>query len=197
MVIGDNKMIEDLNNKLKTMIDEHRYKHSIGVQETAVKLAVKYGADVHKASIAGLLHDCAKGLSNETLLSIAEKHCAIEIDYVYRYQPALLHGAVGAYIAERDFLIRDKEIIHSIEYHTTGCVNMSLLDKIIYIADYIEPGRDFQGVDMLREQTFQDLNKGVVLALSNTLKHVIESGHLIHILTVQARNYMLINYFSD
>lgn len=190
-------MIENLEVKLIMMIDKRRYKHSIGVKETAVKLAEKYGADVNKAALAGLLHDCAKGMADDILLDIAQKHCGIDINDVYRYQPGLLHGVVGAYIVENEFLIKDEEIAHSIKYHTTGCKDMSMLDKIIYLADYIEPGRNFPGVEDLRELTFMDINKGMVTALGNTIKYVIEKGGLIDIPTIQARNSLIIDNFLD
>jgi len=183
-------MIRDYDTKLKTMLDFKRYEHSLGVQKTAVEIAQRHGADIEKASIAGILHDCAKGFSDEKLLKSAEL-AGIEVNDVERRSPQLLHGPVGAYIAQVEFGVEDADILHAIRYHTTGCENMSLLDKIIYVADYIEPCRNFPGVDELRKTTFGNLDKGVIMALDNTLKYVIERGQLIHILTVKARNFML------
>jgi predicted HD superfamily hydrolase involved in NAD metabolism len=183
-------MISDMDNKLRQILDKNRYLHSLGVMDTAVKLAKKYNEDTDKASIAGLIHDCAKGLDNEALLKIAGD-CGIEISYVHQRQPELLHGPVGACIAEKEFSVRDKEILHAIKYHTTGCENMSMLDKIIYIADYIEPGRNFPGVNLLREETFTDINKGLLLALDNTIRYVIDRRQLIDDMTIRARNYLL------
>lgn len=188
-------MMENMKEKLKNMLDEERYVHSLGVQETAVKLAAKYGADTGKASTAGLIHDCAKRLGNDELLKMA-KYCDIDIGIVYQKQPELLHGPVGAYVAEKEFLIYDKEILHAIKYHTTGCENMSLMDKVIYIADYIEPSRNFPGVDDLREETYRDLDSGVLMALDNTIRYVIVKKQLIDILTIRARNYMLYSMCS-
>jgi predicted HD superfamily hydrolase involved in NAD metabolism len=183
-------MMSEINMKLKSMLSEHRYEHSLGVQETAIKLANQFHADVDKACIAGLVHDCAKGFSNETLLKMAVEY-GVDINEVYRFQPELLHGPVGAYVAQMEFNIDDEEILHAIRYHTTGCENMSLLDKIIYIADYIEPGRNFPGVDALRQETYNDIDRGVLMALDNTIKYVIERRQLIDVLTIKARNFIL------
>lgn len=186
-------MTENMYTKLRGMISEDRYKHSTGVQKTAISLAEKYGGDVCKASIAGLIHDCAKGFSDSELLKLAEEF-DIEIDEIFRIQPGLLHGPVGAFIVQKEFFINDCDIIHSVKYHTTGCENMSLLDKIIYVADYIEPGRNFKGVDVLRNLTYNDINQGVLAALDSTIKHVMDKNELLDILTIKARNYMLMEY---
>ncbi|HBM80059.1 MAG: bis(5'-nucleosyl)-tetraphosphatase (symmetrical) YqeK [Clostridiales bacterium] len=181
---------EDIYLKLKSMISEERYNHSLGVQKTAVKLAKKYNADVAKASLAGLIHDCAKGFSTDELLKLA-KEFKIGIKKIFVMQPELLHGPVGAYVARRDFGVNDEEILHSIEYHTTGCENMSMLDKIIYMADFIEPNRDFEGVEKLRTAAFEDIDKGVLLAIESTILYVINRGQLLDTLTVDARNFIL------
>lgn len=182
--------MDKIREKLKSMISNERYNHSIGVQQTAIKLAAVYGADETKASIAGLVHDCAKGFSDYELIDAADKY-GIETNDVTRSQPGLLHGPVGSYVARGAFSIEDEEILHAIWYHTTGCKNMSLLDKIIYIADYIEPGRNFPGVDQLRKCAFHSINEAVLTALNNTIKYVINKNQLIDMLTVEARNYML------
>lgn len=183
-------MIDDLNAKLKTMLSEKRYNHSLGVQSTAVDLAKKYNADEKKASVAGLVHDCAKGFSNEKLIEIY-KNCGMEMDTVYEKQPQLLHGPVGAFIAQKEFLITDREVLHAIQCHTTGCEDMSMLDKIIYIADYIEPGRDFPGVDELRRAAFIDIDTCLLMAFDSTIRYVLERKQLIDIKTIKARNFLL------
>lgn len=183
-------MIQDIYTKLRGMISEDRFRHSLGVKETAVMLAQKYSVDIHKASTAGILHDCAKGFSNNELLRIAGE-CGIPINNIYKNQAELLHGLVGAYIAQKEFLVNDRDILHAIKYHTTGCENMSILDKIIYIADYIEPGRCFPGVEDLRRLTFDDINGGVLAALESTIRHVLDKKQLLDILTIEARNFML------
>lgn len=176
--------------KLMGMLDGSRYLHSLGVSETASRLAVKYGADPDKASLAGLVHDCAKSLSGGQLLKEAFD-ANIEVDYVDRAQPGLLHGPVGAVIARREFAIDDDEILDSIRYHTTGREDMTLLDKIIYIADYIEPGRNFPGVEELRTESAKDLDRGIMMAMDGTIEFVLERKMMLDLKTVRARNFML------
>ncbi len=185
-------MNEFFLNKLETMLDKDRLSHSIGVCETAKKLAEINNADVKKAEIAGLIHDCAKCFSDEKLIEIAKKN-GIEIDDVSRAQPNLLHGPVGAIIAKEEFLVDDEETLNSIKYHTTGCENMSLLDKIIYLADYIEPNRHFPNVYDIRRAAYKNIDEGLMLALNNTIEFVIKRGLLIDIKTIKARNSLIID----
>lgn len=186
-------MMENLQHRVKLMLNEHRYRHSLGVMDTAVKLAKEYDVDLHKAAVAGLIHDCAKGFSGDALLKKAKEY-GIEIDNVYKSQPDLLHGPVGACIAWEEFGIRDEDILHAVRYHTTGCEDMSILDKVIYIADYIEPGRNFPGVDALRNEAFRNMDKSILVALNNTIKYIVERGQLIDMNTIKARNYILFNW---
>lgn len=177
---------------LKEKLNEHRYIHSLNVSKTAIKMAKLYNADVDKANIAGLVHDCAKNLSNDELLEIC-KHNKIEIDSICEKTPQLLHGVAGSIIAKEVMGINDDEILSAIKYHTVGKKNMNLLEKIIYVADYIEPGRDFPGVDELRKATFSNLDDGLLMAFNSTIKYVIERNQLIHMNTIEGRNYILIN----
>lgn len=185
-------MNEFFLNKLETMLDKDRLNHSIGVCETAKKLAKINNADVKKAEIAGLVHDCAKCFSDEKLIEIAQKN-DIEIDDVSSIQPNLLHGPVGACIAKEEFLIDDEEILNSIKYHTTGWENMSVLDKIIYLADYIEPNRDFPKIYDIRRAAYDNIDEGLLLALNNSIEFVIKRGLLIDIKTIKARNSLIIS----
>lgn len=180
----------EILSKLRTMISEERLNHSIRVKDTAVNLAIKYNENIYKASIAALVHDCAKDLDKKQMLGFA-KIFNIKINSVYEKQIDLLHAPVGAFLALKEFDICDKEILHAIEVHTTGCENMNMLDKIIYIADYIEPSRNFKGVEILRKITFTDIDKGVLFALNNTIKYILEKERLIDINTIKARNYLL------
>jgi predicted HD superfamily hydrolase involved in NAD metabolism len=173
------------------MLDKKRLAHSIRVQETAVKLAVQYNADIEKAATAGLIHDCAKCLPDSILFELAGRF-SIKLNDIYRLQPGLLHGPIGACIAQKEFLIDDPEIIHSIKYHTTGCCNMSILDKIIYIADYIEPGRDFPGVSELRELAYRNFDEALFKSCNITIEYVLKRNLLIHPLTIEFRNSLLL-----
>ncbi len=173
--------------RIKEDIGIERYNHTLGVVKTAQKLAKKYGVDEGKAGIAALLHDCGKLKDERKLLKMADDFDII-LDNVMKYNIQLIHGPLGAEMAKRIYNIYDEEILNAIYYHTTGRENMSLLEKIIYIADYIEPGRDFKGIDRVRKLVDVDLDKSLLCAMDGTLKYIIENGLLIHLDTVRARN---------
>jgi predicted HD superfamily hydrolase involved in NAD metabolism len=183
--------VEEIKQYLQDNLRPNRYKHSIGVKDTALKLAEIYGVDREKAKIAGLLHDCAKCMDDAKMLEIAIKY-GINIDYIFKNQPSLLHGPVGAYIAKEKFNI-DDDIFKAIYYHTTGDINMDMLTKIIYISDYIEPSRKFPGVEELRTLTFKNIDKALVVAFDNTIKYVLGKSQLVYCRTVEARNFLLID----
>lgn len=180
-----------VHKRLKEDIGIERYNHSLRVVETSIKLAKKYGADVKKTSIAALLHDCAKFTDKKRLLKVSSDF-GIILDNVMEYNWHLIHGPLGAKMAEKIYNIHDIEILNAIYYHTTGRENMTLLEKIIYIADYIEPGRSFKGVDEVRDIVNLDLDRGVLHAMDNTIKFVINEGYLIHLNTVKARNNLIL-----
>lgn len=182
--------LEEMNDKLKKSIRTDRYIHSVNVMNSALSLAGLYGVDKNKAAVAGLLHDCAKDLKNEDTYEINKKF-DIETDEITKRQPRLLHGPVGAYIAEICYGITDKEILNAIKFHTTGKENMNMLEKIIFISDYIEPERNFPGVDDIREWVTKDIDRAIVLALDSTIKRVLGKGALLHPATVNARNYLI------
>ncbi|WPX09952.1 bis(5'-nucleosyl)-tetraphosphatase (symmetrical) YqeK [Anaerocellum danielii] len=183
--------IEYIKEKLSELLDEKRYVHSIGTMEYAVKLAERFGEDARKAMIAGLVHDVAKCLDKQQLLNCALKS-GIVIDNIMKNQIELLHGPAGSYLARKLFGIEDVDILNAIAYHTTGRENMSKLEMIIYVADLIEPSRQFEQVERLRKKSFEDLEKAVVMAMDNTLKYVIERGGLIHPNTIYARNWLIL-----
>ena len=132
--------IYKLQNKIKKALEPKRYEHTLGVAYVAASLAFVYGVDSEKAFLAGLLHDCAKCLSHQKRISICDKN-HLEITSVEKANPVLLHAKVGAFLAKDKYDIEDVEIQNAILYHTTGKPNMNLLEKIIYVADYIEPHR--------------------------------------------------------
>lgn len=181
---------KDIEEKLKNKLNEGRFYHSIGVRDTAVKMAKIYNGDVEKAKIAGLVHDCGKNLSDEEILTII-KGKGYKADEIYYLNPNLLHGLAGAVIANEEFKIEDKEILTAVACHTTGKENMTLLEKIIYISDYIEPLRDFQGVENLREAAFSDIDKALYLCLNNTIEYVLKRDQILILDTIKARNYLL------
>lgn len=177
--------------KLKKTLTKNRYEHTLNVVKIAEDLAQRYHADVDKASLAALLHDCAKNFSDAQLIEYAEDH-GMKIDPVTRMEPQLLHGPVGVLVAKNIYGVTDKQVLNAIQNHTTGRKNMSKLEKIIYLADFIEPGRTYPGVDELRIAAFEDLDKAVILALTNTIRHVALINGLIHKRTIDARNDLII-----
>lgn len=185
-------MDKSLEEKIIKDIGEKRYNHSVRVMETAIKLAEIYNADIEKAKIAGILHDCAK-ITDETNLLKRTNDFDIILDACMEYNHELIHGPLGAKIAKEEYGIKDKEILDAIYYHTIGRENMSILDKIIYIADYIEPKRNFSGVEEVRSLAFEDIDKSLILAMEKTIIFLIEKNKLIHPDTIKARNYLITN----
>ncbi|MGV8983040.1 bis(5'-nucleosyl)-tetraphosphatase (symmetrical) YqeK [Clostridium sp.] len=175
---------------LQLNLSEGRLQHSLGVSETAVALAIKYGENIESARIAGLIHDCGKNMKGDQLIEVASEH-GMQIDKIYLQNPSILHGLVGSIIAREVMDIQDEDILASICYHTTGRENMSILEKIIYIADYIEPLRKFNGVEELRILSYIDLDAAIIQSLENTILYVISRKELLHMDTVRARNYLL------
>lgn len=172
---GENVKSADIKKIRKSMektLDQKRFEHTLGVTYTAAALAMCYQVDINKAQTAGLLHDCAKCLSDEKKLSICEKH-NIQISEIERRNPFLLHAKVGSYIAMNKFNIHDQDIINAILNHTTGRPAMSQLEKILYIADYIEPGRkQSPNLTEVRKLAFQDLDLALVKILGDILEYL-------------------------
>lgn len=180
----------NLADQIRNSMSSERYKHTIGVAATAVKLAAVYGADAGKAQTAALLHDIVRDYSDDQLLELCQKY-NIETDEVERTIPALLHGKVGACIAQERFGVTDKEILNAITFHTTARREMTDLDKIIFIADMIEPGRSFPGVEELRQLAEKDLDRAVVAGINSTIRYVLARGLIIHPASIEARNNLL------
>jgi len=181
---------EELQEILKNRVSRERYLHTLGVKDTAIKLAELWEADKTKAETAALLHDIARDYDIKEIANACKKY-GIEKDETEMAVPELLHGAIGENIAQYEFGINDREILDAIRYHTTGRKNMSILDKIIFIADMIEPGRNFPGVDNLRVTAFKDMNKAVLEGLNSTIRFVLNNGLVIHPRTIEARNNLI------
>lgn len=168
--------LSKIENKLEKKLPSKRFEHTKGVRYTCGCLAMKYGYDIEKAQLAGLLHDCAKYMSDKEILEKCKKH-GIEITNEELASPHLLHGKLGAFYAKKKYDIDDAEILEAITYHTTGKPNMSLLCKILYIADYIEPNRKIiPGLDEIRKYAFEDLNKAVLAKINNMSKYLTEKN---------------------
>lgn len=181
-----------MKDTLKKYLDDRRYMHSIEVMNLSMELAEKYGADIHRAQVAGLLHDCAKCLSYDKMIEKSIEYNA-DVDGLMLEGRVLLHGPVGERMARYIFEVDDFDVLMAIKYHSTGRKDMTMLDKIIYIADYIEPGRAFPGVDKVREMVYIDLDRAVLMAIDNTLAYILAEGKLIHPYTIDARNGILQN----
>ena len=182
--------MEKMLEMLKERLTPGRLSHSLGVSETAGKLALQYGTEPEKARIAGLVHNCARELPNNILLQKAQSF-GIVISDVELANPSLLHAPVGAHLAKADFGIEDEQVLQAVKRHTTGAPAMTVLDKIVFLADYIEPNRFFPGVDKLRETAKTSLDDAVIAAYDQTLQFIIAQGGLIHIDSVAGRNFML------
>ena len=174
---------------LKEEISRKRFIHSLGVSDTAACLAMRYGYDIRKAALAGLLHDCAKGLDDRHLLETARRG-NIEISDVELANPELLHSKSGSVLAKEKYGINDEEILGSIYWHTTGKPDMSILEKIIFLADYIEPNRaNIPWIDSIRQKAFTDMDEAVALACRNSIDYLNKSSRTIDRITIDTYEY--------
>lgn len=185
--------IDEMRRELQRRLKKSRFAHSIGVANTAVKLARKFGADENKAYVAGLLHDCAREFENDELPAEAEKR-GIKIGEVENSMPLLLHAYIGAEMVKEIYGVEDSEISQAIYRHTVGARNMTALDKIIYFADMIEPNRNYPGVDKLRDlaENSNDLDEIILTALDESIIFIVQKETLVHPDTIDARNFLLL-----
>lgn len=182
--------IEQIKADLRQRLSARRFLHTEGVAASAKKLAEVYGVDPDRAELAGWIHDCAKELPlAEMQALISEKQIPID-DAVMRSR-SLLHGPAGSIYAEKYYDISDAEIQSAVFYHTTGRPDMSLMEKIIFLADYIEPSRDFPGVELIRELAFTDLTAALIEAYDSTIRHLIDQKAYIYDLTFMGRNALV------
>lgn len=179
-----------VERELEARLDAPRFRHTLGVVECAAHLARRYGADETKARAAALLHDIAKGYDKNRLLKEA-KDFGIVLSDIERRVFALVHAPVGAEVARREFGVDDPDILAAIRYHTTGRAGMSLLERVVFLADYIEPGRNHPGVERVRLTAQGDLDRAVLLALDQTIVYLVERGVLIDPNALAARNELL------
>ena len=186
MKVSVDKLKEDLKKKLS----EKRYIHTLGVAEEAKKLAKLYGADQDKAEIAGLLHDIAKEWPKDKLLQYINMHEEVN-DELLNYSLELWHGPVASVYVQNEYNVVEKEIINSIRYHTSGRPRMSLLEKVVCLADYIEPSRDYPGVEELRKISTQNLDEALLKAFNGTIMYLLKLNQQIYPLTISARNSLI------
>lgn len=177
---------EALIEQVSGQMPDKRWKHTLGVMASSVELAHRYGADPARAETAAILHDVAKYWPVERMREVIEQN-GLSAELL-RYDKQLWHAEVGAYVAEHDYGIRDAEVLDAIRYHTSGRENMTLLDKIVCLADYIEPGRDFPGVNEIRRLAESSLEEGLVAGFDSTISLLLAKRRIVFPLTVLARN---------
>lgn len=179
------KIQKDLKEKLK----KSRYEHTLGVMYTCCALAMRYNYPLTEARFAGLLHDCAKHLTDEEQLAFCKKH-HLEVTDAEALAPYLLHAKIGAYIAEHSYGITDASVIHAILVHTTGVPQMNLLDKILFTADYIEPNRkEAPRLEDIRSMAFADLDTAVLMILEDSIRYIEDSGRPMDPTTMETYEY--------
>ncbi|MCH4167183.1 MAG: bis(5'-nucleosyl)-tetraphosphatase (symmetrical) YqeK [Megasphaera sp.] len=179
---------EKIKIDLQHHLSGHRYAHILGVAAAARKLAQQYGYDADKAEVAGLLHDVAKQLPLQDMQSLARRSFGDTLPDAIMSIGSLLHGYAAVTIAKETYGLTDTELLDSLAHHTTGAVHMGLLEKIIFIADYIEVNRDFDGVEQLRMLAASDLDEAVLAGYDSTISHLLEQKKTIFVGTIVNRN---------
>lgn len=178
-----------IKKKLHHRLDRVRYEHTLGVMYTASALAMCYHADIDKALLAGVLHDCAKCIPNDKKLRLCKKY-GLSVNAAQKRNPGLLHARLGAEIAIKKYQVDDPEILDAIRYHTTGRPNMALLEKIVYIADYIEPNRtEAPNLEKLRHLAFVDIDACLFAILNDSLEYLRARKEAIDPMTEEAYQY--------
>ena len=190
--------IEEMRALLQQSLKPKRYEHSVRVYETALKMAAHYHADEKKVAVAALIHDCGRRIPKEQSAAKA-KELGIPVDPVEEAQPILLHAKLGVYYAVHEYGVspEDKDVLDAIRYHSTGTADMTDIARIVFLADLIEPGRDFEGVETIREASFQDLDRGMFLAYENTIRYLLDDGLLIHPDAIAGYNRLAVRFKKE
>lgn len=181
---------KEIEEKLKDTLDEERFRHTLGVSYTAAAIAMAHGYDVQKARLAGMLHDCAKSVPKEKRIPMCEEY-GIEVSECEKENTGLLHSKLGVMIADRIYGISDEEILGSIRWHTTGRPEMSILEQIIYIADFIEPNRDIE-LEIpaeIRKSAYSDLDRCCALIMKEIVGYLRDSSKKMDEMTEKACEY--------
>ena len=179
---------EELRCVALSYLKPKRMPHVLGTAEMAVQLARRYGADEEAAYVAALLHDCTKKLNIEEQLALCEQY-GLQLDEMQRWALKLQHAITGAAVARHVFGVSDA-VYEAIRWHTTGKADMTTLEKVIYLADYIEPTRDFPGVEELRKAIWEDLDRGLLLGLEMSIQEMKNWGNPVHEDTLRARDFL-------
>lgn len=195
MAYGIDMTREALLNRLENQLSESRFIHVLNVEKTARDLANHYGEDPEKAALAGLLHDYAKEFPDSVFLDVIARH-HLDAD-LKNWGNNIWHGVLGVYLLQEDLGLNDVEILQAIERHTVGSAQMTTLDKIVYLADYIEPERNFPGVERARELAFSNLDKAVAFATANTISHLVAKAMPIFPKTLETYNAYIMTLKED
>lgn len=180
--------VAEIQRSVCARLSERRFSHTLNVAEEARRLAERWDVCPERAYLAGIVHDCAKEIpKNEAFEMLREFGEADD----YSACPALIHGPLAAHIAMRDFGVEDEEILDAVRYHTTGRCKMGMLEKIIYLADFIEPSRSFDGIEEVRRLAYENIDKAVLMEADMVIGFVIERGQLLNEKSVQMRNELL------
>lgn len=178
-----------IRKQLEKKLKEERYIHTLGVMYTAASMAMRHGADVQKVMTAGLLHDCGKYCDISGQIRLCKKH-HISLSEAELEVPALIHARLGAYLAEQEYGITDPEILDAITYHTTGRPAMTMIEKIVYLADYIEPGRKkIPGLNEVRSAAFDHIDDAVRMTAESTLAFLKRAGRKVDPMTERTYQY--------
>ena len=183
---------DEIQARVRQRLTPKRYRHSLGVRDCALELAARYGCEEHRVTVASLLHDIARDLPDHELFRIIrEEEPKRVFSEVERSRPVLLHGLAGSLIARREFHVQDAEVLRSIERHTTGAAGMSLLERIVFVADYIEPGRSMEGVREARALAGSDLEGAMLVILKSVFRYLLDKNRVIAADGVEAYNQII------
>ncbi len=183
--------IDEIIEWLKKNLNEKRFAHTMGVAQTAQSLAEKWGANTQDAFLAGLVHDCAKEVPLDKTIELLEQD-GVKLGEMEKRSPGILHAPLGAILARDIFGIANEDVLSAVRYHTTGRENMTLLEKIVYVADFIEPNRPYKEAEIIRLIAEEDIDKAVLCETDMVIKFNIDKGRFIHTDTIKTRNYFLI-----
>ncbi len=175
---------------MKEKLDHELFRHCLGTAKAAAELAERYDEDSEKAYLAGIVHDYAKSLSGRELLEVADQ-MQLPLDSITRQQHKLLHAPVGAVLLEKELGISDPEILKAVAFHTTGHDRMSTFEKVLYLADYIEENRQFEGVEKIRKAAEKDLELALLAAIDMAIQSILDRGLMLHPNSVAFRNSLL------
>ncbi|HAH79570.1 MAG TPA: phosphohydrolase [Ruminococcaceae bacterium] len=181
--------VEDCKKIIRPLLSEQRFYHSTCVSRAAKELARRYGADVHKAEIAGMLHDIVKDLPQEKQLALMERY-GVRLSPLERSAPKLWHAMLGAAYLKNELKITDPEILDAVRYHTTSRAGMTLMDKVLFMADFISADRDYPGVEELRSAAHRNLEQAMLKGLAYTIGDLARQGKPIHADTIAAYNQL-------